>query len=265
MKGEADMTVEKVRVSLVWVVALAAVLVLVFAAVGCSAGSQGSPAVGDVTQSQTLQAVDTVTVSGYGEVPAAPDKAVVTVSVQTNAADAAQAMDQNSQTMTAVIDRLKSEGIQDSMIETSNVSVMPNTTYDPQTGEQKTQGYLAQNTITVTLRDLSLVGKVMAASTQAGANMVSGPVWSLSDNTEATKQALEKAVAAARSKAEALATATGVKVGDVLAINESSTSTPPIVYESAKAAGDSSMVSPPVNPQDVLISSNVTITYRLVR
>jgi uncharacterized protein len=270
-KGVSDMNgsrrlVGVARTTLLPALTVGVMLAFGLSALGCSAGAQGATAaVGSVVEGQAVQPVEAITVSGYGEVSAAPDEAVITVSVQNDAADAPQALDQNSKTMAAVIARLKAEGIQDAMIETANVSVLPNTTYDPQTGEQKTQGYRAQNTATVTLKDLSLVAKVFAASIEAGANNVSGPVWKLSENNDATRQSLEKAVAAARSKAEALASAAGVKVGDVLTINESSSPTYPVMYESTKGAADSQVATPPVNPMNVQVSSSVTITYRLSR
>jgi uncharacterized protein len=204
-------------------------------------------------------------VSGWAEVAAAPDKAVVSVGVQNDAADAAQALDQNSKSMAAVLERLKAAGIQDSMIETASVSVMPDTTYNPQTGEQKVDGYRAQNTATVTLSDLSMVGTVFSVATEAGANNVTGPQWGLSESNEATKESLVQAVASARSKAEALAAAVGLKLGDVVVINETGTVTPPVMYESAKAAGDVSVSVPPVNPTKIQVSSNVTLTYRLTK
>ena len=242
--------------------AVAALLVCALA--GCGNGAAPAAAVG-AQEGQTLQVTDTVTVSGWAEVAAAPDEAVISVGVQNEAADAAQALDQNSKTMAAVLARLKSEGIQDSMIETANVSVMPNISYNPQTGEQKVGGYQAQNTATVTLRDLSLVGTVFSAATEAGANNQSGPEWRLSESNEATKESLVQAVAAARAKAEALAAAVGLKLGDVVVINEAGAVTPPVTYESAKAAGDAAATAPPVNPTNIQVSSNVTITYRLTK
>jgi uncharacterized protein YggE len=245
--------------------ALATVVVLlVVVLVGCGSGSEAGVGVG-VQEGQTVQVTDTVTVSGWAEVAAAPDEAVISVGVQNDAVDAAQALDQNSKSMAAVLGRLKAEGIQDGMIETANVSVMPNTTYNPQTGEQKVEGYRAQNTATVTLKDLSLVGKVFAAATEAGANNVNGPQWRLSESNEATKESLVKAVAVARAKAETLAAAVGLKLGDVVVISEAGTVAPPVMYESAKAAGDLAVAEPPVNPMKIQLSSNVTITYRLTK
>ena len=240
------------------------VAVLVFVLAGCGSGGATGVGVG-VQEGQSVQVTDTVTVSGWAEVAAAPDEAVISVGVQNDAADAAQALDQNSKSMAAVLARLKAEGIQDSTIETSNVSVMPNINYNQQTGEQKVEGYRAQNSVTVTLRDLSMAGRVFSAATEAGANYVNGPQWRLSESNEATKESLVRAVAAARAKAEALAAAVGLKLGDVVVINEAGTVTPPVMYESAKAAGDLAVTQPPVNPMNIQVSSNVTITYRLTK
>lgn len=242
----------------------AVVALLVFVLAGCGNGPARGVGVG-AQEGQSMQVTDTVTVSGSAEVAAAPDEAVISVSVQNDGADAAQALDQNSKSMAAVLARLKAEGIQDSMIETASVSVMPNVTYNPQTGEQKVEGYRAQNTATVTLKDLSMVGKVFSAATEAGANNVAGPQWRLSERNEATKESLVRAVAVARAKAEALAVAVGLKLGDVVVITEAGTSGPFVAYDSQKAAGGLSVAEPPVNPMNIQVSSNVTITYRLTK
>ena len=242
----------------------AVVVLVVFVLAGCGNGTATGSGVG-MQEGQSVQVTDTVTVSGWAEVAAAPDEAVISMGVQNDAADAAQALDENSKSMAAVLARLKAEGIQDSMIETANVSVMPNTSYNPQTGEQKVEGYRAQNTVTVTLKDLSMVGKVFSAATEAGANKVTGPQWRLSESNEATKESLVQAVAAAHSKAETLAAAVGLKLGDVVVITEAGTVTPQVMYESTKVAGDLAVAQPPVNPANIQVSSNVTIAYRLTK
>jgi uncharacterized protein len=246
----------------IWLGAAVLGAIALVALVGCGGSSQATAT--EPTQAQTLQLADTVTVSGTGDVLAQPDQAVINVGVNTQAATAAEAMDGNSKAMAGVIQALKSAGVQDSMIQTSSVSVVPNINYDPTTGEQKLNGYQAQNTVRVTLKDLSMVGAVYAAATGAGANNVTGPEWTLSDQNDATKQALDKAVAAARNKADALAAAVGRKVGDVVVINESGTVVPPVYADMAQSAGGK-VATPPVNPMDIQVSANVTITYRLVQ
>ena len=81
-------------------------------------------------------------------------------------------------------------------------------------------GYTAQTTVTVTLRALDRAGAVIDAAVSAGANTVSGPALSSSDQAELYRNALRNAVADARAKAQALAAASGVTLGEVVSVVE---------------------------------------------
>jgi uncharacterized protein len=212
--------------------------------------------------------INTIVVMGTGKVTTPPDEATIQVTVENDGATAAEALDANSKGMHRVLDRLKTEGIADSAIETANVVVYPNRYYDQQSGQEKTTGYRAQNTVTVTFGDLSLIGDVYAAMTEAGADSVSGPSWQLSDDSPAVTAALSKAIANARGKAEAIAADQGVLLGEALVISESAVSQPYLVYAEKAAAGmrtDSSVTPPPISPENMEVSASVTVTYRMSR
>ena len=81
--------------------------------------TQGSSASGSL--------IDTIVVSGTGQTTTLPDKATIQVSVETEGTTSAEALDQNSQDMQKVLDRLKAEGIADDKIETAGVVVYPDT------------------------------------------------------------------------------------------------------------------------------------------
>ena len=197
-----------------------------------------------------------------------PDEAVVSVAVETDAADAASALDTNSKDMQKVLDALKAQGIKDTEIETANVAVYPNRQYDPQTGKESLVGYRATNSVTVTLTDLTKVPAVFAAATEAGANNITGPMWQLSDNNQAVKEALTRATENALGKAQTLATASGVKVGSILVLNEGSVSTPPIVLRDRsvrRRRRRTRVTPPPTSPQMIDVTASVTATYRMER
>jgi uncharacterized protein YggE len=232
---------------------------------GCQSGDK-TPAAG--TDTTGAPAADTITVNGEGKVSVAPDEAVISVAVETDAPDAATALDTNSKDMQKVLDALKAKGIKDTEIETANVAVYPNRQYDPQTGKESLVGYRATNSVTVTLTDLTKVPAVFAAATEAGANNITGPVWQLSDNNLAVKEALTRATDNALGKAQTLATAAGVKVGSILVLNEGSVSTPPMYYDTAlasEAGKGGSVTPPPMSPQMIEVTANVTATYRMDR
>ncbi|MBN1630070.1 MAG: SIMPL domain-containing protein [Thermoleophilia bacterium] len=247
-------------------IALVGVLVLAGALVaGC--GSTISPRAGSDEASGSL--VNIIVVSGTGWTTSLPDKATIQVSVENDGATSAAALDANSKDTKKVLDRLKAEGVAESAIETANVVVYPNRYYDSTSGQEKTTGYRAQNTITVTFTDFELMADVFAAVTEAGADSVYGPSWQLSEDNPAVLTALSKAVENARIKAEALAETQGVTLGKAIVITEGSVSMPSPIYrdkmETSAGAGDAAVTPPPLSPENIEVSASVSVTYPMQR
>jgi uncharacterized protein len=259
------------RLPFLAVAALTGAALVALVAAGCGSGVEAKAGV-DVGSGNQSSFLDTIIVSGVGQVTTLPDQATLMMSVETEGQTAAQALDANSKDTQTLLARLATEGVQKADIQTANVVVYPDQKYDQTTGKPTTTGYRAQNTVTVTfkdLKDLTLIAKVFAAATQAGADNVSGPNWMLKENSEAMNSALTKAVSNARSKAEALAAAQGVQLGEALILSESSAQQP-IPYamaEKAMPAGGAvdSVTPPPINPQTLDVTASVTVTYRMKR
>lgn len=253
-----------------WALALTAVAVgilIVFGVLLVGCGDSGTQVVAQGS-SASASLIDTIVVSGTGETTTLPDKATIRVSVETEGTTSAQALDKNATDMQKVLDRLKAEGIADDKIETASVVVYQDRYYDSTTGREKTTGYRARNTVTVTFDDLSVIGDIFAAVTEAGADSVYGPSWYLSDDNPAVTTALSRALANARMKAEAIAADQGVRLGDAIIISESSASQVYPLYDTRmEAAGvnDESVTSPSISPQNMEVTASVTVTYRMIR
>ncbi|WP_437638487.1 SIMPL domain-containing protein [Sorangium sp. So ce854] len=122
--------------------------------------------------------------------------------------------------------------------------------------------YQVSNTVTVVIRNLDQVGAVLDTVVAAGANNVWGVSFGL-DKTDALEaQAREKAIADARSRAEALARLQGVSLGRVVAISE--------IVESGPVHGRMAMASAaygdagtPVAPGEVQLGTQVKVVYAL--
>jgi uncharacterized protein YggE len=238
-------------------------LVVGLAACGDGSSAGLSPGQGGVAGSS-----NTVTVSGKATVSAMPDEVAVTLTVEQEAVTAPAAMDAASKTTQRVLDRLKADGIPDSAIETQNVTLYPIRTYDPNTGKETLTGYRAQNSVTVTLGDAPTIGKVLAAAVETGVTNVSGPVWRLRDESATVNEALKQAVANARAKAESLAAAGGVQVGEVMMISEGGVDVPvvpPPYWRAADTAAAGQVAEPPINPTSIDVTATVTVTYSLQR
>jgi uncharacterized protein YggE len=261
---------------------LGTLLVVAIGSIGCrsstaesgaksgSASNAGAVAAGMAAGSVLVgggAVANAITVMGTGSVDVPADQAVLSIGVETKAADAAKAADANAQAMNRVLEALKKAGVPDSAVQTAGVTVAPDySTPAPGSGQQQPSGFRATNVVTVTVPDAAGVSRVFAAAATAGANSISGPSWGLADEAKATGAALEKAVAAARAKAEVLAKASGVRVGDVLALSESGTVGPLTgTFAAAEAASPTSVTPPPVNPGKITVTSSITASYAIAR
>jgi uncharacterized protein len=193
---------------------------------------------------------NTVTVLGNGTVTAPPDEAVLSLGVRTEASSANDALKENATRMTAVIKALHGLGISDADIATVSVSL------NPRYSHGSISGYTAENDISVTVHDLSRVGRAIDAAVAAGANVANGVTFQLSDPNQGVTDALKQAVANARAKAQALASAAGANLGSVVSMTES-TAQPPVEYAVPAPAYT------PINPGPVQVQVSVTVVWTL--
>lgn len=205
----------------------------------------------------------TLTVNGVGKVTLTPDVAYVSIGVQTEDASAASAVRANTATAQAVIAAIQSFGLEAKDITTTNFSVWLNEHYD-ENGQLVSKTYVVQNTVYVTVRKLDILGDLLDAVTQAGANNISGISFDVEDKTEAIAQARSLAIESARKQAEELAKAAGVTLGEVQSISFYD-STPYTGLEGKGGGGDvrAEFVSVPVSTGQFDIVTTVTITYTL--
>ncbi len=112
-----------------------------------------------------------ITVTGSGTVNTVPDRADFSFGVHTESATAAAALGANGALMTKVIDAVEHAGVAKADVQTSQVSLSPQTSTDG----KRIIGYAADNSVTVTIRDLASAGAVVDAAVAARANQVSGP------------------------------------------------------------------------------------------
>jgi len=174
-----------------------------------------SPVIAQPGQTPPLQPPPNIAVSAVGEAYVTPDRAMLSVAVESQAETAAKAGADNAAKQTRVIDAVKATGIAAAQIRTSGYNVFPE--YAQSTGKgPRVTGYRANNTVQIEVRNLEAVGKVIDAALAAGANNI-GAVSLYASNTDAARrEALQKAVAKARAEAEAAATAAGGSLGALL-------------------------------------------------
>lgn len=203
--------------------------------------------------------VRTITVSGTGMITLTPDVAYVYIGVQTQDASATKAMDENNTRAQEVIEAIKSFGIKPEDIKTTNFSIYPQPIYD-EDYKQVGVTYVVNNTVYVTVRDLTKLGELLDASFRAGANTIQSLSFDVADKTAAISQARLAAVENARRQAEELAKAVGVEIGAVQTITYSDTTPSPIYYARPVAKAETSV---PIEAGSMQIVTTVTIVYEI--
>lgn len=214
--------------------------------------------------SNTNTPVRSLNATGTGIVTIKPDVAYINIGVHTESATAAEATAQNNKDADAVIKAIKAAGVADDDIQTNNFSIYQNYQTDPTTGARLSTTYVVDNTVAVTVRDLTKLGTILDASVKAGANTVNSIQFDLLDKTQALADARTKAVKAAREQADALASAAGVTLVNIQTINTSENTPGPILYAKSFGGGFAdAAASVPTSGGTLEISVTASLTYEI--
>jgi len=163
-------------------------------------------------QAAVKPAPPSITVDADGKVLATPDLANLTLEVETQAATATAAGQQNAQTAAQVLKALKKAlGPQDH-IRTLGYRLLPVYSAPKKSAPPAIKAYRAVNRLEVKVMDVNRLGAVIDTALKSGASRINGPYWSFSRIEELQRQAAVEAFKRARSLAEALAQAAGVKI-----------------------------------------------------
>jgi uncharacterized protein len=205
-----------------------------------------------------------LSVSGSGTVAVTPDIAYVNVGVHTENSDLATSVAQNNSQTQTLIDALKNAGIAAQDIQTSNFNVYTNNQgFDKVTGQPTdAKTYVVDNTVYVTVRDISKIGSLLSTGIASGANNVNGITFDVADKTKAMAEARQKALVDANNVAAELAKNAGMKLGGIESISYSNNSPVPLYGMGGGGAGMQS-ASVPVQPGMTQISVTVDVTYEL--
>ena len=203
-------------------------------------------------RSATSSTDGTITVTGDGTVDAAPDRASFDFGVTTNGGTAGEALSRNSAHAHSIVTALRKAGIAGSDIQTTQVSLWP------QTSSSGTQiiGYQASNSVQVTAA-LGKSGALVDAAVRAGANNVGGPNLDVADKSALYNQALKQALQDAKGKAQAIAVGAGVTLGSLLKVHEGGSAAPMPMFAQDRAAA----LSVPIEAGTQHIQASVTVTY----
>ena len=205
----------------------------------------------------------TINVTGNAQVILAPDLAYISIGVHSEAESAKVAVATNNSQTQAVIDAIKGQGVDVKDIQTTNFSVYQQEKFSP-TGESLGIFFMTDNTVYVTMRDITKIGDILDASISAGANSIYGISFDVEDKETALATGRDQAMADAKVQAEELARVAGAILGDVQTISYYSNAPIPIYYDNkAVQAGVGGGGSVPISSGQLTYTVSVNVIYGL--
>lgn len=231
-----------------------AILLIPVLALGACSPSDRDPR--GIDRDETL-----LSVSATGQAEARPDEARFSAGVSSIAASAKEATRMNNETMTKVTDALAELGAEKKDLQTQRLTVNR-----IDLGKNKGK-FEASNIVEVRMRNVERAGEAISATTEAGANVLSGPDLRISDREAVNKSAYANAYKAARARAEAYAGAADLKISRILAIRDGGGGGGPIpyaVYDTmAEQVAPRPVSAPPVNPGMTTSTVSVQVDFAL--
>lgn len=200
-----------------------------------------------------------IAVSASATLRGVPNTLAAQLAVTTKAATAAAALNANDGETRRLEQVFVASGVRSSDLQTENLNV--SAVYN-QYGT--ITGYSAEDDLTATVVGVAKAGRVIAAAENAVGNNVAinGISFSLSNGSTLTARARILAMHNARTEAAAFAKGAGEHVGAALRISNIEQTSPPIPFNTFKAAAGTSSV--PLRPGTSAVTVHVTVTFALV-
>lgn len=254
--------------------AIIAALLLLAACAGGSPATPSAPAGGGAI-SQTATSVYPppstsqqagLWVTGVGRVTYTPDIVILQLGVEAKAPTVAAAQAQARTAMDAVLAALKSKGVAEKDIQTTQFSIQPVYEWIELKKKQELTGYRVSNLVRAKVRRIAAAGEVIDAAADAGGDVarLQGISFSLDDPSPLQAQAREMAVKEAVAKAQQIARAAGIGLGPVIYISETTSGLPtPVPFAQMEARA---MAAPPptqILPGEAEVTAQVQMVYAL--
>lgn len=253
--------------------ALALVMAMVPVACAQGASALSTPAGNqNMMHPNSIQPETTLQISAEARINRAPDIAYVTAGVTEERATAKEAMAAQASAMNGVFGALKAAGIAERDIQTSGLNLSPRYDYIEETdrggvrrGQQKLAGYVAENQVTVRVRDLARLGETLDSLVSSGGNTLSGVSFAIDDDTSLRNEARSKAMKDAVAKAELYASAAGLRVARIVTITEGYEQRPQAMPQVGRMAMAADAESSPVSGGEVGIVASVNVLFELTK
>jgi len=204
-----------------------------------------------------------IVTSGAGQSRVTPDRATISIGVQSRAPTAAAAAADNARRQRAVLDTLRALGLASEDLSTNNYNVSPEMQYTPNgTVPPRVIAYTVTNIVRAELRKLEDIGRVIDAALAKGANEISSLQFRSTQADSGRRLALADAVVNAKADAEVLARSAGGSLGGLIEVSSTSVS-PPRTFDLALRA-TSAKASTPIEPGEQTVSATVTARWYFI-
>jgi uncharacterized protein len=225
--------------------------------------------------------VNTIAISGHGELEAIPDIANISFTISKEAKTVKEAQEQVAKVEKATLDFLKENKVSLKDIKTFNVSFYPKYTYQyeigdlslcpeygcpPRSGKNVISSYEASESIKVKVRITDNVGEIMQGLGALGVSQMNGPDFAIDNEDSLKVKTRKKAIDDAKEKAQVLAKDLGVRLGRVVSFSESPNYYPMPMMMSARSEGlgvDNEVAPAQIPKGENTISSDVTVVYEI--
>lgn len=210
-------------------------------------------------QAQNNTEAPRIVVTGEGKTSISPDEAVLSIGAEIKGKNAATVKLENDKIISNMIAFLKKNNIAEKDFKTQNVSLNKQRDY-----EEKEDYFVANQILTIHLRDISKYETIMFGLINAGANTIQGVEFKSSKTASFETEVRAKAVEDAKKKANDFAKPLNQSVGKAIFVSDNSQVINPRLYamEAKMMAADASG-SQTVAPGEIEIISNVTIHFQL--
>jgi len=231
--------------------------------IGCGSVSQQVMAQQQMPHS-TDSLIRQVNVSGIGEAKVEADMARVHLSAQAQSPTSAEAKDEVDQRVNEVIRILEKVGLEQEDLTAGQISISPR--YNYRNNQQEFIGYFASRSIQVEIDDLDLLNTFLDAALEQQITGINQIEYRTSKEEEVKALARDLAIQDSKEKAEFLADAYGVQLGDVISISYQSNFAIPAIYpvaDFAEARALSSAAPGQYIPDQLSFSDNISVVFQL--
>lgn len=216
------------------------------------------------TTQVTTSNQNSISVNGDGQVFAKPDTFILQVAAEEKTKTTEEGFAAVAKKIGAIQNLMKTNGIAEKDIQSINIAINPNYTYD--NGRQNMDGFTATHGLRIKIRKLDSIDTILAGISTIAWVQIQNTSYDIDDKTEFYREARNLAIVKAHQKAEDMAKATGISIGKVTSISESQNYNPPVYANQmmkANMAADSANSGGSVALGQMEITTNVSINYEI--